>query len=119
MNTLRLLMNNANIASVPDEIIELILSSFGQGVLISFKFVNKRFCLLVGSINVKAALFGSVQEGFVGIFAEFFEDAVKKFNLHTRVCATAASNGQLGFIKYLRENGCPWDEYSCSDAATN
>jgi hypothetical protein len=34
------------------------------------------------------------------------------------VTRIAASSGKLDCLKYLHENGCPWDEETCSDAAT-
>ena len=38
-------------------------------------------------------------------------------NLYGYLCKNAARNGHLECIKYLRENGCPWDEETCSSAA--
>ncbi|ATZ80172.1 ankyrin repeat domain-containing protein [Bodo saltans virus] len=34
-------------------------------------------------------------------------------------CIDAAKNGHLGCLKYLHENGCPWDSNTCSSAAEN
>ena len=28
-------------------------------------------------------------------------------------CAYAAEGGHLEVLKWARENGCPWDEYTC------
>jgi|TARA_B110000902_G_scaffold198423_1_gene225226 hypothetical protein len=33
------------------------------------------------------------------------------------LCAAAAMSGQLEELKLLRENGCPWDEWTCACAA--
>ena len=33
------------------------------------------------------------------------------------VCSSAAGEGQLHVLKYLFENGCPWDDEICSSAA--
>ena len=30
-----------------------------------------------------------------------------------------AKNGYLDFLKYAYENGCPWNEYTCIDALNN
>jgi|688.fasta_scaffold41578_2 hypothetical protein len=35
------------------------------------------------------------------------------------VCSNAAYNGHLECLKYLHENECPWDENICSNAAYN
>jgi len=32
-------------------------------------------------------------------------------------CSNAASGGQLECLKYLHENGCPWDYRTCDNAA--
>ena len=32
-------------------------------------------------------------------------------------CAHAAKGGHLDVLKYLHENGCPWDEWTCAGAA--
>src|ERR1700688_4570480 len=97
-------MNNqldiTNDIFVPNEIFDLILCYLDRGSLISFKFVNRRFRSLVGSINVKNALFCSVREGFVGIFAEFFRDIVVHRKMHQQVYETAVSNGQLVFLQF-------------------
>jgi len=31
-----------------------------------------------------------------------------------RVCETATTDGHLEVLKWARENGCPWDEETCS-----
>ena len=33
-------------------------------------------------------------------------------------CANAASGGHLEMLKWARENGCPWDENTCANAAS-
>ena len=38
---------------------------------------------------------------------------------HESTCAEAASNGHLEMLQWLRENGCPWDQETCSRAAGN
>jgi hypothetical protein len=38
---------------------------------------------------------------------------------NSRVFAWAAKNGHLKILKYLHENGCPWNEHACSYAAIN
>ena len=35
------------------------------------------------------------------------------------MCSYAAMNGQLPALKYLHENGCPWDLCTCLCAADN
>ena len=37
----------------------------------------------------------------------------------TYMCCGAAYNGHLSALKYLHENGCPWDENTCWYAAHN
>ena len=32
-------------------------------------------------------------------------------------CSKAAESGHLECLKYAHENGCPWDEETCSEAA--
>lgn len=32
-------------------------------------------------------------------------------------CASAAVDGHLNILKWLRQNACPWDETTCSAAA--
>ena len=34
-------------------------------------------------------------------------------------CYYAAKNGHLQCLRYAHENGCPWDEWTCSAAAEN
>ena len=33
------------------------------------------------------------------------------------VCAAAAAAGNVALLQWLREGGCPWDEYACTCAA--
>ena len=33
------------------------------------------------------------------------------------MCSYAAINGHLPALKYLHENGCPWDSWTCLGAA--
>ena len=37
----------------------------------------------------------------------------------TDTCITAAANGHLPALKYLHENGCPWDDTALHYAAYN
>ena len=32
-------------------------------------------------------------------------------------CAQAAEGGHLEVLQWARQNGCPWDEYTCAEAA--
>ena len=34
-------------------------------------------------------------------------------------CANAARNGHFDILKVARENGCPWDSITCANAARN
>ena len=34
-----------------------------------------------------------------------------------KTCADAAEGGHLDVLKYLHENGCPWNEKTCESAA--
>ena len=34
-----------------------------------------------------------------------------------KTCSNAAKNGHLECLKYARKNGCPWNEKTCSEAA--
>ena len=36
-----------------------------------------------------------------------------------RFCEQMALNGNLELLKYLHENGCPWDSWTCYEAAKN
>ena len=36
-----------------------------------------------------------------------------------RFCAQMARNGNVELLKFLRENGCPWDRFTCYKAAEN
>ena len=38
-------------------------------------------------------------------------------NFKTKICKYTAQGGYLEGLKYARENGCPWDESTCSSAA--
>ena len=40
-------------------------------------------------------------------------------NQQTCECHIAAQRGNIRLLKYLRENGCHWNEYTCSHAARN
>ena len=37
--------------------------------------------------------------------------------LNSNACSIAALNNQLACLKYLHENGCPWNENTCYNAA--
>ena len=45
--------------------------------------------------------------------------ALEKCRENSSFCAQMALNGKLESLKFLRENGCPWDETTCSSAAKN
>ena len=36
-----------------------------------------------------------------------------------RFCAQMARKGNVELLKFLRENGCPWDRFTCYKAAEN
>ena len=36
-----------------------------------------------------------------------------------QTCASAAQAGHLEVLQWARANGCPWDKYTCSEAAEN
>ena len=37
--------------------------------------------------------------------------------MNEAACAGAAFGGHLETLRWLRQNGCPWDEKTCLDAA--
>ena len=39
-------------------------------------------------------------------------------NANAELCQGAAGCGQYNCLKFLHENGCPWDEYTCEAAAS-
>ena len=39
--------------------------------------------------------------------------------MDSRTSVYAAENGHLEVLKWLRENGCPWNEWTCKNAAGN
>ena len=39
------------------------------------------------------------------------------FFSNERIAAMAARGGHLDCLRYLHEQGCPWDKYTCSEAA--
>ncbi|CAN0422812.1 unnamed protein product, partial [Scytosiphon promiscuus] len=43
-------------------------------------------------------------------------DAIRK---NKNACSSAARNGHLEVLQWLRANDCPWDETACSEAAWN
>ena len=47
-------------------------------------------------------------------FGVFEVRARARVSLETRDVHLAALNGQLECLKYAREHGCPWDEYTCT-----
>ena len=36
-----------------------------------------------------------------------------------QTCSDVAKNGHLNILQYAHENGCPWDELTCTNAAKN
>jgi hypothetical protein len=37
--------------------------------------------------------------------------------INVDACKSAAENGQLGALQWLRQNGCPWNIFTCSAAS--
>ena len=68
-------------------------------------------------------LLAAARDGRLGA-AEWLYNAMKEAPepgdplIFAHVCAEAASGGNIDVLRFLRENGCPWDESTCILAAT-
>src|SRR5438105_4179141 len=59
----------------------------------------------------------ATMRGHLACLIEFWEQY--EYHCDKNTCATAALYGQLDCLKYLHENGCPWDSFTCYHAAGN
>jgi hypothetical protein len=75
----------------------------------------------------KYAYYMTKKEKDIDNFEELFELAQKYIQMRScvnredkcKTCDGAARNGHLVCLKYLHENGCPWDSWTCATAANN
>jgi len=64
--------------------------------------------------DFKKAIYIAVYYGYLDII-KFLNDNGCPWNEYC--CAIAAERGNLECLKYLHENGCPWDEETCENAS--
>jgi hypothetical protein len=58
---------------------------------------------------------------FIFACKQFQENRPKEKRLTSKkeICESLADGGHLEGLKWARENGCPWDVYTCARAARN
>jgi len=95
-----------------------------------FKYANKNRCPL-NNRTIKYILNDTNKESLECLKYVHHENRISKWRTCLKylydngcpwqewVCYNAAENGQLECLKYARENGCPWSTYTCECAARN
>jgi hypothetical protein len=53
--------------------------------------------------------------GDLKLYQYLFQDQKLEFNL--KLMSLAVKSGKIETVKWLRENGCPWDKWTCQYAA--
>ena len=58
--------------------------------------------------------------GYADVLKKYWSDIPEKkkpLSMSKRTCSSAAEGGHLEVLKWLRSQGCPWDESACAYAA--
>ena len=69
--------------------------------------------------NIREAINQAVKNGRLDILMDFHRKYKNQCPWNEYTCAEAAKNGHLECLKYAHENGCPWDKNTCLWAAAN
>ena len=72
------------------------------------------------AININQTLIAYVKYGNLKLVQwAYYYGFRPKSEVHTvyAICVAAAENGDLKLLKWLHENGCPWDSSTCASAA--
>ncbi len=108
-----------SIGTLPNDVIkELILKHLSQGDRIAFRSVCKRFkAICPNQLSTKerrdillAAMRDAAALGSYSLL-HWHQDTLR-CPWHPSISASAARSGKLDMLKWLRENGCPWSEFT-------
>jgi hypothetical protein len=105
--------------SLPQHVIDEICSNLNDPTdLARLRAVSRALCVTVDAMDVELKEYDDFRAASLGFLTMLrHKDARGRLEVKEFLCAAAARSGQLGELKALRANGCPWDEYTCAFAA--
>ena len=84
----------------------------------SLREVSRGMCDAVDETGRSLQMFGAheaAERGHLSTLKHLHRQGLMRFT--AEVCAKGAGSGNLELLKWMRENGCPWDKFTCSAAA--
>ena len=105
--------------SLPQHVIDEICSNLNDPTdLARLRAVSRALRDTVDAMDVELKEYDDFRAASLGFLTMLrHKDARGRLEVKEFLCAAAARSGQLGELKALRANGCPWDEYTCAFAA--
>ena len=105
--------------SLPQHVIDEICSNLNDPTdLARLRAVSRALCVTVDAMDVELKEYDDFRAASLGFLTMLrHKDARGRLEVKEFLCAAAAGSGQLGELKALRANGCPWHEGTCAWAA--
>ena len=105
--------------SLPQHVIDEICSNLNDPTdLARLRAVSCALCVTVDAMDVELKEYDDFRAASLGFLTMLrHKDARGRLEVKEFLCAAAAGSGQLGELKALRANGCPWHEGTCAWAA--
>ena len=105
--------------SLPQHVIDEICSNLNDPTdLARLRAVSCALCVTVDAMDVELKEYDDFRAASLGFLTMLrHKDARGRLEVKEFLCAAAAGSGQLGELKALRANGCPWSTGTCAFAA--
>ena len=84
----------------------------------SLREVSRGMCDAVDETGRSLQMFGAheaAERGHLSTLKHLHRQGLMRFT--AEVCAKGAGSGNLELLKWMRENGCPWNAGTCTNAA--
>jgi hypothetical protein len=122
---------------LPSELHHIVLELLDISSLFSLHCVSKKYMMIIMQIDFTTlkkrysplisdsgmivqeydVMIDAIRNGHINFLEWYVKDRNYDYNIHHM--NDAAEYGHINIIKHLRENDCPWDDITCSNAVDN